>query len=668
MANTRFSREAPEAKVFIDGAHEPLLHPLSIEWSVGGKSLDFAELGLDHGKSRQHREEFRKWVGGKFYDAHEVKIILTINGREETAHVGRLAVMKPEVDESTERLTFISRLDNWHFGKPLVGIKCFSPGQTGKDNPNEFGSAKFDDQNEFDVVDFEDLQEVLLHDKVVFNPDRDGTVYGSKLSATDFKDALLFVPANLIEPAGDAAQPYPGVALWELNDVILYLCQTLNLKEEVIANPTKNQLETWIGNIKGLIRNVKLRQGRYLNQVLDDVLEPLGYSWFLDYQEDKPTIRVYWRPDGVGAGIGEAEVKAMLRIPENADEDSGFPLNLEKMNVVRLNLQIDKSAAVNEVGVLGDFVEVEATFELRRAWSEDKDELINDSSYPLTKSVAGDLGDNINVWRKWVLNETGEYNGLRPEIKEAFNFNNEFGTGEWTESRRRFLPTITTGENGEPIGPSNGFLVEVLIEELSGGAQRWETVEANFRILEDECAIYFDDEEPPSHVTYVADIAVIRITATVRGDRKIGALAERKDDAENPDKVREVVQAPGRFKRRIVSGNSSFSGTEGAGVKATDDKDKILAYAEALRDSVQRVHTSGTIAFEGVEPPFKNDQGRIAVGLGFNVKEIEGAGIKLGSLADRDARPFPTVVGITMDFQKQRTVATLESFGGRLPE
>ena len=298
-----FSREAPVVKVLIDGNHEPLLQPLRIEWSVGGKRLDFAELELDHGKHKRHRKEFREWVGGKFHDANEVKIIVTVDDEEHTAHVGRLAVMKPEVDETTERLTFISRLEKWHFGKPLVGIRAYSPRGAGRTNPHDFSSKKFDDVVEVhegfrDVVD---NLKITLHDKVVFNLNLNGTVYGTMFKHHGLAPIPVFAPANIIPPPDPSHVIYGDdiITNWELNDVILYLCDAINSKEDVIANVTERQLSNQIGVPEGLIRNLKLRQGIYLNEALDDVLSPLGYGWFLDYAAgDKPRISVYYRPDG----------------------------------------------------------------------------------------------------------------------------------------------------------------------------------------------------------------------------------------------------------------------------------------------------------------------------------------------------------------------------------
>ena len=68
---------------------------------------------------------------------------------------------------------------------------------------------------------------------------------------------------------------------------------------------------------------------------------------------------------------------------------------METMNVTRLNLRIDKSAAVNEVGVLGDFVEVEFTFALHLGWPEDKDSLVKEGQTLLRGDSVFD--DNPNV-------------------------------------------------------------------------------------------------------------------------------------------------------------------------------------------------------------------------------------------------------------------------------
>ena len=131
------------------------------------------------------------------------------------------------------------------------------------------------------------------------------------------------------------------------------------------------------------------------------------------------------------------------------------------------------------------------------------------------------------------------------------NFDDMLGPRAWTESRRRFLPTITTGDNGEPIGEQAGG---VQVEYWDADENKWTVTTEKFDRLPDECGIYFNDDPPPGQLTLHTPLAdaKVRITATIRGDRRTSALASRPDDSPNKDEIQVVLDMPGRFKSRTV--------------------------------------------------------------------------------------------------------------------
>jgi hypothetical protein len=276
------------------------------------------------------------------------------------------------------------------------------------------------------------------------------------------------------------------VEFWTLSQAVLMLCDQCNRDEEFIKNPDAKVLKDMMGADDRVLRAHRQPLGQYLNVQLDALLRPYGFDWCIDYlSPGKRQIRVFARGRGTG---GRIKMQA-----------SGQDLDMDKTNAEDLDLTADVSSrCVNAFRVLGDYVQIEATWELVPAWDSTHDEA--DDEDLIDSSESWSLKDPENtsrVWRDWVLNEAGDYNDLRDGIEGTFDLAPFLGP--CVNRRRKFEPTITLNTDGSPIGSCGGIEVEW-----------WDSADAEWKklteigaegrqvnILSHECGIRFDGEVPP---------------------------------------------------------------------------------------------------------------------------------------------------------------------------
>lgn len=613
-----FGRSAVVVKVLIDGSPDPSFKALRAWRSTGGRELDRAEIELDLAAADQRLTDW------SFYKVNrQVEIVATIPGLgDRVLHWGKLSIDGAKIAEGTERVVYTSRAEPYHFGAPIFGQWRFEPV----------------------------FQQIVPADEdLVFNPQIDGKIWPNmypELQGLNGKASPVFVdPESLrtvpaqtlfgveaLVPAALGVGPQGGGAdFWTLPKAAFYLAAAANGSN--FSFPTLDELGDVLDPDPDLLRDVRLRRGLYLPQSLEELLEPFGFGFNVKYDAVGQRRLVFFRRGQSAAPAAVTMGRPALSGPGNAITSAD--------NAPELDLEYNRGNVRNLLLVQGDFRYFEATFELVRAWPAELDGL------DPTKDLAKDTDHYQNnpgyqdAWRKWALNESGDYIGLRPEILALTDLTDITGD-RLSPKRRRFLPCITQGADLAPIGEIQGCVVEWSPDEGATWLPPEQLDNHTCHLLERECGLRFDAQHVPTQLYDAGAKAKVRITATIRSDRRLAATADQTDASPQTDLAPAVVDAAGRFHYKLVSSQSKFYDQVGADSipsDSVDDTDAIAAYAQELHDAWDMADISGRIKIEGLD--------RAQYELGDVISKVAGREISLDAAGPIVTEPrFPQVVGI----------------------
>ncbi len=610
------SRPALPITVLINGQRNVTLHPLVAQRSCGGKRLDFATLQL-HGR-----------IGGLLSgpgDVWEVTLLSEVNQGGRTRDFvyfwGKVSKKRLVIGQNDEFIEYVARLEPWHFGAPLSTYPVFNPAN-----------------KQFQAID----------GPVIFNPQIDGEIWAnchnSKLVPIGTQKVPVFLDPESVRSTGAAGIQAGTTTPWTLSKAVFWACNWLN-DQKFVGNPTLPELQAVFDDQRDLLRNLKLRIGLYLPTVLDELLDPLGYQWFVQHKDRKTRkIVVYKR----GKGTRRNNVGL---------QPAGQELDINASNLKEApGLEIDHAGLVNSVEGLGDWIEIEGTFELYRGWPESQDSLrLQPSRLQKNKNSS-----NPDAWRRWVLNEAGDYAKLRKKvgkIPEFYDFSSLVDPSFAPPKRRKFLPTLSLKTDGTPAGTIHGTLVEYFHSTAADNGT-WKEVPHEFRLLEHECGVEFTGEHVPQEFLQSGDRLKLRITATIRFDQRLRGFAPRRPTSLQPDEKRITLDLHERFHLRKVDKSSIYySEVTGANPSRislqVDDSAALQSYCEKIRDVFDFPTVDGPLRLEGID--------RIGYQLGDSIDAIIGRGIVLKDSRQKDASG-PQVVGITYDFQRQHTTLQLDQY------
>lgn len=641
-----YSRPATEIIVYVNGNENKNLRVLSISDGCGANALPRARLQL---RIQDPTTSDLLTSLNKFFT--EIEILFragdapvagdpTAAARERIAFWGTLSGKSLAIGRD-ESLSFEARTSPRHFGLAVTGPLEYNPAN---------GKCE------------------ILHQAIEFNPTVSfsgalgqriqnsrgiGFVRGNmsttrtfgKGSARAFLDpARVFTKQarkhNDGEPetsqvAANQAKFLATDRFWTLSEAVYYLCWSLNAAETFFKNPTRSELKL-LDDSKDLLRDVVVPMGTFLPEALDLVLQPFGFGWRIDYRgRGDRGIAVFRR----GAGT---ETSVKLQSPREE-------LDPKKTNVEACHFGVGNESLVNEVYVYGARKLVESTFELKRAWSKEYD------GVDMLQLNAGnvdwkDKPQYHRVWRDWVLNEGGDYIGVRSDYKQPHDLDGILGEKP-VPRRRRFFPCITLDKDRLPVG-QNGYFVEFYngfewlpVERLTNGS---------YEVLTNECGIRFTGVAPPQELVFAGDSAKIRITASVYSDDRLTGWAHRDFDSILTEVNPVVIDAEGSFHHRTIHDSSQF--WEQVQAKKyehsqVDDTDKIQAHARKLCDAWDQADASGSITIPDLDEVYE---------LGTVIRAIEGRGIQL-EIGSRVGKRYPQIVAREFDVPLQKQILTVES-------
>jgi len=385
---------------------------------------------------------------------------------------------------------------------------------------------------------------------LVFNPD-------GRPNASD----QLYNPAT-----GDAYSVFApngaGAAAWTLDEAIAYLLCEHGASDDVDV-PSPNEVRAAVDAL--VIRDVSL-EGQTLLEALNALLELVGGRTVVTAEPNTTGISrrlEIWYP-------GRAPLVWF------AHQSPGQQYEPAATNFAALRAHMRFDAAPRCYVARGDLKVYESTFDLVPGWD---DALATHNPDDFNPSTNPDFDTVRDVFRKWVLNEAGEYSespygrGPAPDLASLFE------GAPYVRRHRRLLPCLSR----DALGRSRGVYVEV---SLDGGAS-WERMNLGVRILKDECGLYLtDDPLPPRYLmATMREQACVRVTAAVEADAVLAVEFPPEALIEVPGRTRHL-NVPAGYRYRRVAPTSRFWGQ--AGADEADDSARLEDLVRAAYEADRR--------------------------------------------------------------------------------
>ncbi len=407
---------------------------------------------------------------------------------------------------------------------------------------------------------------------------------------------------------------------WSYADVIQYL-----LGEYVVAGqlavPGSGMLRALTGEQQ--VRDLDVT-GLSVLDALRRCCERAGieFKFTARLSETGPEQRIIFYRRGAG------------RVVELNLQQPGEQLCVSKTNICKLSSERALQPVTHRYTGQGDYKVFEGTFELVKAWDSALESWDYDEFSPSTNA---DFIKVRDVYRKWCLNEAGDYNGEPYNRGQAFDFSKIFETDCYVHRRRRFWPALSRDTQGK----SQGYVLEITYND---GANWWPYPFA-FNMLLDECGIWLSSDrlDPYVWVAALKGVLRLRITASVVSDERLSCVVADGPVASAGPVVDHIITLPRRFKYRKVSPGSLLSASS-AGANEVDD-------TQALYDYVRRTANANAAAAEkfDVETSYLCFGIDVGDGVSTSQESRDVFGVR------RDNRSRARIERVRMDFVRQCT-------------
>jgi hypothetical protein len=359
------------------------------------------------------------------------------------------------------------------------------------------------------------------------------------------------------------AEPSQG-KLWSYAEAIHYLlCEYLPNGQ--LQTPSIEQLQRLTEN--QTVRDLNVT-GLNLTEALHRCCERVGleFKFVPRFGSTGPDQAIVFYKKGTGRTV---ELNCQRR---------GEQLSVSKTNIARLHSRQNFWPVTHKYIGQGDFRVYEATFDLVKAWEPAGEDTNYDK---FSSSTNADFYQVKNVYRKWCLNEAGDYSGQPYNQGAAFDFSKIFQSSNFVNRRRRFWPTLTTDKQGKSLG----YFLQV---SFDNGLNWWQYLYA-FNNLLDECGVWLssDQLDVDTWVAALKGVLKFRITASVISDERLTcAVADGPVNSTVPV-VEHIITLPRQFKYRKVSSHSIFAKTDDDTLGVPDEVDDSVALYEFVRKIAQ---------------------------------------------------------------------------------
>ncbi len=404
------------------------------------------------------------------------------------------------------------------------------------------------------------------------------TVYGQRVLQSSGATVLLPGLATVFNPLGAANASSEPVTLdskartvfsmdthtakgWTCAEVIHYLLSEY-IPAGVLHWPRVEQL---LARTEGrMVRDLDLT-GLNLLEALHRSCEAAGlqFRFVPRLAESGPSQAIVFYREGCGC---EVELNC---------QPAGESLSLARTGIGTLHSQRSFYPVTHRYIGQGDFKVYEATFELVPAWDPD----LEDIDYgKFSASTNPEFYKVKDVYRRWCLNEAGDYTGAPFHQGPAFDFSRLFEHGDYVQRRRRFWPALSTNTQGQPLG-------YFLQASFDYGLHWWEYRYA-FNNLLDECGIWLssDQLDLDTWVAAVKWLLRFRITASVVSDERLTCIVADGPVGSTIPVVDHVLTLPRQFKYRKVTPQSLLASETESG--QPDEADDSSALHQFVRQQV----------------------------------------------------------------------------------
>jgi len=264
-------------------------------------------------------------------------------------------------------------------------------------------------------------------------------------------------------------------------------------------------------------------------------------------------------------------------------QQAGEQLSISKTSIARLHSRRNFWPITHKYIGQGDFKVYEATFELVKAW----DPADEDTDYVrFSPSTNPDFYQVKDVYRKWCLNEAGDYSGAPYNQGDAFDFSKIFESSNFVRRRRRFWPALSSDKQGRSLG----YFLQV---SFDNGLHWWQYLYA-FNSLLGECGVWLSSDllDVDTWVAAMKGVLKFRITASVICDERLNCVvADGPTDSVIPV-VEHIITRPRRFKYRRVSSQSIFAGSSDETLGPPDEIDDSAVLYEFVRKTAEAMSES----------------------------------------------------------------------------
>lgn len=627
------------------------LRPLRVSRQAGGRALVSAVFRYDLTKTGERLVDLRtptKWK--RIVEIREVDE--EDEAKSSVLFWGELTAQDITIDENGESATVRASINPYHFGD---GVNGGTLGGFLVRDPNATPEAEIEIQD----------------GAIAFNPVVDGKPRPNRSAFDHSADEYrLWVDVESVrtDSAQDLSADGTASIAWTLRGALNTIQKAINPEETWIENDIDLDAITDEDSIA--LKSIELPIGAALPEYLDRLLNPFGYSWFLSFGLDDADPPVSTRSIKIFKITEGTKKKLHFQRP-------GETYDPARSTVPRLSMSTDVGRLANEIVCQGAIEEREITIELKRGWAEAGDDFIAED---LQRSdPESSYTDNPDAWRLWVANEAGDWTETRTPVYTVPDFSTVFS--EYVPKRRPIDDCLTLDSKGIRRKP----LVEYYSQDT------WVEVppEWGFKVLTDQLGIRFTGDTPPEDLIELGADARIRITGTIRGDRRIESARNNLDGSPLGRTSRMIVDVSDRFfdRRRVeygkdgdptfdlidgtsedfystfstrtISADETFPGdraAEGANADTKDDATEIETYCDKLVEVEGAADLTVSASLFGISTEFE---------IGDLIEKVEGREISFNrhSEAAGDER-FPQVVGIVHNFEEQSTEIVLASNDG----
>jgi hypothetical protein len=322
-------------------------------------------------------------------------------------------------------------------------------------------------------------------------------------------------------------------------------------------------------------------------------------------------------------------------------QQPGEQVSVSKTNIARLHSKKNSWPITHEYIGQGDFKIYEATFELVKAWDPSLEDTDYDKFSPSTNPMFYQVKD---IYRKWCLNEAGDYSDAPYDRGDAFDFSRIFQSSGFACRRRRFWPALTTDKQGKSLG----YFLEVSFDD---GLHWWQYLHA-FNNLLDECGVWLSSDrlDVDTWIAALKGVLRFRITASVVSDERLTAVVADGPVNSVAPVVKNIVTLPRQFKYRKVSSQSIFASqrlADGDTLGEPDEVDDSAALYEFVRH--QAASLSEAIDTIDIQTPYLVFDYQVGDRVTASPESRDLFGCR------SDSRSAGFIERVQIDFQKQCT-------------